>query len=619
MYMEARCGAWQVGAAPERGAIEFRLFFPSGTDPRIAEIRVGGTFQSQLGGTDWDLARGPELTRDDSDPHGIYWTATTATVPAGFYEYKYRITFDDGAVRIVTDPCARYGGYRDDNAAVVVGGSTPDENVVRPLRSGRRPLEDLVVYELMIDDFTAEYRVDRAPLDAVTDKLDELAGMGVTAILFMPWTAWYDRDFDWGYGPFQYFAVEARYADAWGRPEEKLSWLKRLVSACHDRDIHVIMDGVFNHTGPAFPYPQFYLDPRTCPFTHEAFGGKFPGLLDLDFHNECTNEFILDVCTYWIGTFGIDGIRFDNTVNFIDPEEPTHGLPGLLGGLRKWLDAAGEQNFSLTLEHIDVSAATVTNDTAATSFWDNSLYYLARDGLEDHRLPAGLVNALNNRRWLKDGKVPTLYVSNHDHSQPGWFVAVGDLNSGVTGSWWRLQPWLIALFTGTGVPLIPNGQEFGSSHYLPEDDHGTGRRVLSRPLQWKSRNDAVGSTLVALHRTLATARAHHAALRSAHIWPEQQDGWQTQFDPDGFGADLDRQAVVYHRWAALPDGRTETVIVVLNFSDAEQRLTVPFPSQGRWTDLLGGFDGAPWEVEVRGSHADVPVGSHWGRLLNHVG
>jgi hypothetical protein len=143
--------------------------------------------------------------------------------------------------------------------------------------------------------------------------------------------------------------------------------------------------------------------------------------------------------------------------------------------------------------------------------------------------------------------------------------------------------------------------------------------VLSRPLQWKSRNDAVGSTLVALHRTLATARAHHAALRSAHIWPEQQDGWQTQFDPDGFGADLDRQAVVYHRWAALPDGRTETVIVVLNFSDAEQRLTVPFPSQGRWTDLLGGFDGAPWEVEVRGSHADVPVGSHWGRLLNHVG
>jgi hypothetical protein len=52
MYMDARCGAWQVGADPDGGAIEFRLFFPSGTDPHIVAIRVGGTFQSELGGTD---------------------------------------------------------------------------------------------------------------------------------------------------------------------------------------------------------------------------------------------------------------------------------------------------------------------------------------------------------------------------------------------------------------------------------------------------------------------------------------------------------------------------------------------------------------------------------------
>jgi pullulanase len=218
MYMEERCGAWQVGTDPDGGAIEFRLFFPSSTDPHIAAIRVGGTFQSALGGADWDLVGGPKLTRDDSNPRGTFWTATTDPVPGGFYEYKYRVAFDDGTWRVVTDPCARYGGFRDENAAVVVGGSTPAENVARPLRSGRKPLEELLVYELMIDDFTADYRADRAPLAAVGDKLDELAGMGVTAVLFMPWTAWHDRDFDWGYDPFQYFAVEARYADAWVTP-----------------------------------------------------------------------------------------------------------------------------------------------------------------------------------------------------------------------------------------------------------------------------------------------------------------------------------------------------------------------------------------------------------------
>lgn len=62
----------------------------------------------------------------------------------------------------------------------------------------------------MIDDFTAEYGGGQAPLHAMLDKLDDLATLGVNAILVMPWTAWQNRDFDWGYDPFQYFAVETR-------------------------------------------------------------------------------------------------------------------------------------------------------------------------------------------------------------------------------------------------------------------------------------------------------------------------------------------------------------------------------------------------------------------------
>src|SRR3954447_17889276 len=57
--------------------------------------------------------------------------------------------------------------------------------------------------------------------------------------------------------------------------------------------------------------------------------------------------------------------------------------------------------------------------------------------------------------------------------------------------------------------------------------------------------------------------------------------------------------------------------VVLNSADADQKLTVPFPAQGRWTDLLGEFGGSPWKVAVTGAHADVPVGPHSGRLLHH--
>ena len=388
--------------------------------------------------------------------------------------------FDKATPRIVTDPCARYGGLTDRNSGVVVGGSTPQENKVRPLQGGRRPYSDLTIYELMVDDFTLEYRRERAPLAAVIDRLDELRDLGVTAIEFMPWTAWKNTDFDWGYEPFQYFSVEARYADDLTRPTEKLAWLKTLVSECHDRSIHVIMDGVYNHVSVEFPYKFLYSDPAQCPFTKEPFGGSFPGLQDLNFAEPITQQFILEVCQYWMDVFGIDGIRFDNTVNFYVPGD-LRGLPDLLSAVAQHASDQGQANFSLILEHLDLSAAGVTNATHATSFWDNSLFGLTFGALWNDRIDSQFLNSLNNRRFLTSGKVPTLYQTNHDHSDAAWQAGardnVGAVGADGAGNWWKTQPFAIALFTSTAVPLIRNGQEFGEEHFIPENDHNTGRRV----------------------------------------------------------------------------------------------------------------------------------------------
>jgi pullulanase len=211
--MAERCGAWQVGDDPQGGAVEFRVFIPSGPDPEIEAIRVAGGFQG------WDFEGGLPLTKDTSHPEGTFWTGRTERLERGFYEYKYAVDFP-GNTRKVSDPCTRYGGFGDQNAAVVVGGSPPSENVVGPLADGRKPLRDLNVYELMIDDFTADYRGARAPLDAVVDRLDHIRDLGFNAILFMPWTAWKSDRFDWGYEPFQYFSVEARYAHDLTAPAE---------------------------------------------------------------------------------------------------------------------------------------------------------------------------------------------------------------------------------------------------------------------------------------------------------------------------------------------------------------------------------------------------------------
>src|SRR5205823_6433140 len=108
--------------------------------------------------------------------------------PPGYYQYKYLVEFESTERRDVGDPCTRYGGEKDDNSAFINGGN---DITVRP-PAGQLPWQDLVLYELMLDDFTAGYRAGRVPVEAVIDKLDYLVSLGVNAIEFMPWVAWPD-------------------------------------------------------------------------------------------------------------------------------------------------------------------------------------------------------------------------------------------------------------------------------------------------------------------------------------------------------------------------------------------------------------------------------------------
>jgi hypothetical protein len=174
---------------------------------------------------------------------------------------------------------------------------------------------------------------------------------------------------------------------------------------------------------------------------------------------------------------------------------------------------------------------------------------------------------------------------------------------------------LSALFTSTAVPLIRNGDELGEETVIPENDEGTGRRVTGRPLRWKLRGDRIGQALTALYGRLAGLRRDLPALRSSSMYPYRWETWQTRFNPVGVGVDVERQLVIYHRWAPTAGG-VENVVVVLNFADTQQVVNVPFPVQGRWLDRLAGFAGGPdWAIDVAGSTAPVPVESHFGRIL----
>ena len=129
----------------------------------------------------------------------------------------------------------------------------------------------------MLDDFTAEYRDGRAPLDAVLDKLNDLQDLGINAIEFMPWTSWPEGEFSWGYDPVSFFSVEYNYYNDSTQPLEKLYRLKALINELHKRNIHVIMDGVFNHANAGidpnkgFAYFWLYQDRYIVALNFSSF------------------------------------------------------------------------------------------------------------------------------------------------------------------------------------------------------------------------------------------------------------------------------------------------------------------------------------------------------------
>ena len=105
---------------------------------------------------------------------------------------------------------------------------------------------DLVIYELHVGTFS-----DEGTFDGILPHLDGLRDLGITAIELLPVNA-FPGERNWGYDGVLPFAVQHSY----GGPEG----LRRLVDACHQKGLGVILDIVYNHFGPEGNYLPEYGD-----------------------------------------------------------------------------------------------------------------------------------------------------------------------------------------------------------------------------------------------------------------------------------------------------------------------------------------------------------------------
>ncbi|BAZ69709.1 MAG: malto-oligosyltrehalose trehalohydrolase [Pelatocladus maniniholoensis HA4357-MV3] len=155
------------------------------------------------------------------------------------------------------------------------------------------PLEQMVIYELHVSTFTEE-----GTFESIIPRIAELLELGINAIEIMP-VAQFPGDRNWGYdGTFPY-AVQNSYGGVDG--------LKKLVDACHQQGMAVILDVVYNHLGPEGNYlwgfGTYFTDHYKTPWGSAVnFDGSY---------SDGVRNYFVQNALYWLETFHIDCLRLD--------------------------------------------------------------------------------------------------------------------------------------------------------------------------------------------------------------------------------------------------------------------------------------------------------------------
>jgi malto-oligosyltrehalose trehalohydrolase len=237
---------------------------------------------------------------------------------------RYAFELDDGTV--VPDPASRF--QPDD----VHGWSELQPRMDYPwsVPWRGRPWEELVIYELHIGAFT-----ENGTFLSAIEKLDHLAGLGVTAIEIMPVADFAGRR-NWGYDGVYPYAPDASY----GRPDD----FRALVDAAHERGLAVLLDVVYNHFGPEGNYlprlaPAFFTSRHHTPW---GAGINFDGS-----EAGAVREFFVQNALYWLQEFHLDGLRLD-AVHAIRDDSAVHLLDEIATRVRQ---AVRERPIHLILEN----------------------------------------------------------------------------------------------------------------------------------------------------------------------------------------------------------------------------------------------------------------------------
>lgn len=260
----------------------------------------------------------------DYNGYRYFWTTTTEQLADNiYYPYYYLV---DGT-RAVGDPYARLVLDPDDSnipegcfadmpqyparqaqgqmMAVYRGDIDSYSWDSATLNFQTPDTRSLTIYEMLVRDFSGDGSDQNGKrfgtFRSAMKHIPYLKNLGVNAVELMP-VMEFNGNNSWGYNTNFYMALDKAY----GSPRD----MRDFIAECHRQGIAVILDIVFNQSDGKHPWYQMY-DRGSNPFYNASAPHAYNVLNDWKQEYPLVEQHWIDVLTYWLDAYKVDGFRFD--------------------------------------------------------------------------------------------------------------------------------------------------------------------------------------------------------------------------------------------------------------------------------------------------------------------
>lgn len=641
-----------LGALYSKDSTKFVLWAPTASKVQVAFYGTDGKDYTCAAKKTVDMVQGENGT----------WSLEQSGDLNGTY-YNYLVTIN-GKTNEVTDPYAKAVGVNGNRGMVVDLDSTDPEGWDEDTKPELKDATDSVIYEIHIRDFSisedsgvsVEYRGKyngfweegtKVPGTDIKTGIDHLKELGVTTVHLLPTfdqrsideTKLDKAQFNWGYDPQNYNAVEGSYSSDPYTAEVRITEFKEMVQALHKAGIRVVMDVVYNHTG-ATADSLFNLAVPDYYYRQDVEGNFSNGSgcgNELASERSMVRKMIVESVVYWAEEYHIDGFRFDlmglhdittmkeirTELDKIDKTIIMYG-EGWTGGTSSLSssEAALKANVPLFGEMQIAAFSDDIRDGIKGHVFTNTepAFVNGGDDFED-TIKFGIVGSTEHEGidysnigrdhtqvdpWANEPYQTINYASAHDNLT--LWDRLQTTNPDATDEELQAMNKMSAaiVYTSQGIPFMQAGEEFARTKVKEDgtfDENSYSSPDSVNQLDW-SRKDEY-SDLFNYYKGLIELRKSHKAFRM-----NSTEDIQNNLTFLTEGTDFTGKNVVAYTLKGTSVGDSwENIAVVFNANKEDVEVTLPTSD---WTVVVDGAKAGVEELaKITGNKVTVPAGTSY--------